>query len=70
LILLMTLAKGCSRMLCGSITLHTQTAIHIARLLTTANFSLEPVESDQVKGTSMLVCEGIGHRNPYLETSS
>ena len=34
LILLMALAKGQSRMLCGPLTMHTQTAIHIARLLT------------------------------------
>lgn len=34
LILLMALAKGQSRMLCGPLTLHTQTAIHVARLMT------------------------------------
>ncbi|RUS70977.1 hypothetical protein EGW08_021259 [Elysia chlorotica] len=70
LILLMTLAKGQSRILCGPLTLHTQTAIHIARLLTKAEFSLEPVKSDEGKETCMLVCEGIGHVNPHLNSAA
>ena len=34
LILLMALARGKSRVLCGPISLHTETAIHVAKLLT------------------------------------
>lgn len=34
LIILMALARGTSRVRCGAITLHTETAIHIAQLLT------------------------------------
>lgn len=70
LIVLMALAKGQSRMLCGPLTLHTQTAIHIARLLTKAKFSLESVESEDGKRTCMLVCEGIGHQNPHMPVES
>ncbi|GFR59923.1 hypothetical protein ElyMa_003518700, partial [Elysia marginata] len=44
-----------------------QTAIHIARLLTKAEFSLEPIDSEEGKGTCMLVCEGIGHINSHLQ---
>ncbi|BFZ16850.1 hypothetical protein BsWGS_19889 [Bradybaena similaris] len=66
LILLMTLAKGQSRMLCGPLTLHTQTAIHVSRLMTKAEFTVE--EAD--KGTVLVTCEGIGHVNPYLSADS
>ena len=34
LILLMALARGKSQILCGPISLHTETAIHVAKLLT------------------------------------
>nr|CAD7444231.1 unnamed protein product [Timema bartmani] len=58
LILLMALANGKSRVKCGSITLHTETAIHIAQLLTQAKFNIVK------EGTSSVIeCEGIGLSN-------
>nr|CAD7261513.1 unnamed protein product [Timema shepardi]CAD7569308.1 unnamed protein product [Timema californicum] len=58
LILLMALANGKSRVKCGSITLHTETAIHIAQLLTQAKFNIVK-EGD----SSVIECEGIGLSN-------
>ncbi|XP_076439997.1 RNA 3'-terminal phosphate cyclase-like [Babylonia areolata] len=62
LILLMALAKGKSRVLCGPITLHTETAIHVAKQLTQAQFKIEKVSQT----TNMIECEGIGFENTQV----
>ncbi|KAL8558569.1 hypothetical protein ACOMHN_032502 [Nucella lapillus] len=62
LILLMALAKGKSRVLCGPITLHTETAIHVAKLLTQAQFKIEKVSET----TNIIECEGIGFENKQI----
>ncbi|KAK7101137.1 RNA 3'-terminal phosphate cyclase-like [Littorina saxatilis] len=62
LILLMALAQGKSRILCGPITLHTETAIHVAKLLTQAQFKLEKLSET----TNMIECEGIGYENTQV----
>ena len=41
LIIFMALAEGTSTMLCGEPTLHTRTAIEVAKLLTSAEFKIE-----------------------------
>jgi hypothetical protein len=40
MVIFMALAEGESRMLCGPLTLHTETAIHIAQRLTGATFQV------------------------------
>ncbi|KAK7502271.1 hypothetical protein BaRGS_00006635 [Batillaria attramentaria] len=62
LILLMALARGKSRVLCGPITLHTETAIHVAKLLTQAKFNREKL-SDM---SNIIECEGIGLENTQV----
>ncbi|XP_041363053.1 RNA 3'-terminal phosphate cyclase-like isoform X2 [Gigantopelta aegis] len=62
IILLMALAQGKSRILTGPITLHTETAIHVAKLMTTAKFGIEKV-SDSL---NMIECEGIGLQNKQM----
>lgn len=57
LIIFMALAKGKSRITCGKITLHTETAIHIAEMLTQAKFCVVPNEG---KNSCIVECEGIG----------
>jgi len=63
LILFMALAAGESRVRTGPITLHTETAIHIAEQLTNAKFS---VEDDPNSSSWIIKCKGIGLINPYL----
>lgn len=63
LILLMALAKGKSRILSGPITLHTETAIHVAKLLTQAQFKIEKLSET----TTMIECEGIGLENSQYQ---
>jgi len=62
LIIFMALAKGKSSVLCGPITLHTQTAIHIAETLTAAKFQVKEVN----KNTNLIECEGIGLENHHI----
>ncbi|KAM7287996.1 RNA 3'-terminal phosphate cyclase [Ixodes scapularis] len=53
LVVFAALASGKSRILSGPLTLHTETAIHVAHLLTTAKFSTVP------KGDCVILeCEG------------
>jgi len=59
LIIFMALAKGQSRLHCGAVTLHTETAIHVAQLMTKAKFTIEK-KSD---GTTIIICDGIGQLN-------
>jgi len=57
LIIYMTLAKGCSRLLTGPLTLHTRTAISIAEQLTSAQFKVTTVEENK---RYVIECQGIG----------
>lgn len=63
LIILMALAEGPSRVLAGPISLHTQTAIWVAKELTGVEFSVEKVNDT----TCWIQCEGIGYtcQSPY-----
>ncbi|XP_060071049.1 RNA 3'-terminal phosphate cyclase-like [Ylistrum balloti] len=62
LILLMALAKGKSQIKCGPLSLHTETAIHIAKLLTNAKFDVKEIS----KTSTIIECEGIGLENTQL----
>ncbi|XP_062516339.1 RNA 3'-terminal phosphate cyclase-like [Corticium candelabrum] len=59
LIIFMALAKGKSRIRCGAITLHTETAIEIAQQLTEAKFMIEKVATGR-REVFDICCEGIG----------
>ncbi|KAG8310503.1 hypothetical protein J6590_063272 [Homalodisca vitripennis] len=61
-IILMALAKGTSRVLCGPITLHTETAIYMAQLMTKAKFTIHKQDT----GNNIIECEGIGLENEAL----
>jgi len=63
MIIFMSLARGQSRLLCGPLTLHTETAIHIAQTLTGAKFTVCP--SPGTHNSWMITCEGIGLVNPH-----
>ncbi|KAM6973096.1 RNA 3'-terminal phosphate cyclase [Aplochiton taeniatus] len=67
LIIFMALAKGTSRIRTGPVTLHTQTAIHVAEQLTQAKFTLSKSE-DEIgsSDTYIIECQGAGIANPYL----
>jgi RNA 3'-terminal phosphate cyclase (ATP) len=56
LVVLVALASGTSRFLCGEPTLHTRTAIAVAEQLSAARFSL----SRQEGGTCLVECTGAG----------
>ncbi|KAL7633179.1 UNVERIFIED_CONTAM: hypothetical protein RMT77_016549 [Armadillidium vulgare] len=56
-VLFMALAKGKSSIRTSELTLHTQTAIHVAELMTKAKFNT--IEEKET-GTIILECEGIG----------
>ncbi|XP_061594856.1 RNA 3'-terminal phosphate cyclase [Cololabis saira] len=67
LIIFMALAKGTSRIRTGPVTLHTQTAIHIAELLTQAKFTITKCEDELSSGiTHIIECQGSGIENPHL----
>ncbi|KAJ0032839.1 hypothetical protein NQD34_002920 [Periophthalmus magnuspinnatus] len=67
LIIFMALAKGKSRIRTGAVTLHTQTAIHIAEQLTQAKFIISKCSDDLSGNTTFLIeCEGSGAMNPHL----
>lgn len=59
IILLMAIAHGKSRVKCGPVTLHTQTAIHVAQELTEAKFNIINEGPD----SNIIECEGIGLKN-------
>lgn len=59
LIILMALAMGRSRILTGPITLHTETAIYVAKLMTQAQFTIHKRE----RGLNIIECVGIGFDN-------
>lgn len=66
MIIFMALADGESKLLCGPLTLHTETAIHIAEKLTGAKFKVEA--SPGTDNSWLITCRGIGFRNP-VDTS-
>lgn len=57
LIILMALAKGKSSLRCGKVTLHTETAIYVAEMLTGVKFH---ITKDEAEGYNIIECEGIG----------
>ncbi|XP_065070059.1 RNA 3'-terminal phosphate cyclase-like isoform X2 [Rhopilema esculentum] len=62
LIILMALADGKSAIQTGPLTLHTQTAIHIAEMLTKAKFTTKAIkEREDEQGTYLIECIGSGH---------
>ncbi|XP_077463422.1 RNA 3'-terminal phosphate cyclase isoform X2 [Stigmatopora argus] len=65
LIIFMALAKGTSRIRTGAVTLHTQTAIHVAQRMTQAKFSITKCE-DELNVTYIVECQGSGLTNPNL----
>ncbi|KAJ3089615.1 hypothetical protein HK102_005931 [Quaeritorhiza haematococci] len=67
IIILMALAKGRSRVVTGPLTLHTETAIHVAELITKARFEVVEVEDADEHGSNVqekpryiISCDGIG----------
>ncbi|XP_072919496.1 RNA 3'-terminal phosphate cyclase [Hemitrygon akajei] len=65
LIIFMALANGVSRLRTGPLTLHTQTAMHFAELLTKAKFTVNKIsDQESGSGTCVIECEGIGMANP------
>uniref|UniRef100_A0A673ND89 RNA 3'-terminal phosphate cyclase n=1 Tax=Sinocyclocheilus rhinocerous TaxID=307959 RepID=A0A673ND89_9TELE len=67
LIIFMALANGTSRMRTGPITLHTQTAIHMAEQLTNAKFVIRKAEDEHGNNDTYIIeCQGVGATNPSL----
>ncbi|XP_074640678.1 RNA 3'-terminal phosphate cyclase-like [Tubulanus polymorphus] len=61
LIIFMALAKGHSTLKCGALSLHTETAIHVAKTLTNAKFEVKEVAG--ISGSFTIECDGIGLEN-------
>lgn len=68
MVILMALAGGRSRVRTGPLTLHTETAIHIARATSTAEFRVE--KADDGGGAVIIECDGIGLENRGISTSA
>ncbi|XP_056133080.1 RNA 3'-terminal phosphate cyclase [Lampris incognitus] len=67
LIIFMALAKGTSRIRTGAVTLHTQTAIHVAEQLTKAKFTITKSEDELSSNVNYIIeCHGSGITNSYL----
>ncbi|KAI5101154.1 RNA 3'-terminal phosphate cyclase, partial [Silurus meridionalis] len=67
LIVFMALANGTSRMRTGPITLHTQTAIHVAEQLTKAKFAIHRADDEHANNDTYIVeCQGVGATNSNL----
>jgi len=64
LIIFMALANGTSSVKVGELTLHTQTAIWVAELLTEAKFRT----TRQEDGTNIIQCQGVGLQNPNIDS--
>ncbi|XP_067004066.2 RNA 3'-terminal phosphate cyclase [Anabrus simplex] len=62
LIIFMALAEGVSRIKVGPVTLHTETAIHVAQLMTKAKFTITKLGPD----SNIIECKGIGLKNCNL----
>lgn len=67
LVLYMALAKGRSTIKTGPLSLHTETAIHFAGLLTGAKFSIERCNGEDGKQSNVFLisCEGIGYESRF-----
>lgn len=63
LIIFMALAAGHSSMKCGPLTMHTQTAIHVAEKIMKAKFKVQQMPDEK---ECIIECEGIGLKNPHL----
>ena len=63
MIIFMALAGGESKLVTGPLTLHTETAIHIATMMTGATFKIESCENNRAW---MVTCQGVGYKNKYL----
>ncbi|XP_071328928.1 RNA 3'-terminal phosphate cyclase [Trachinotus anak] len=67
LIIFMALAKGTSRIRTGAVTLHTQTAIHMAEQLTQAKFTITKCENELSSNVNYIIeCQGSGATNLNL----
>ncbi|ESP05284.1 hypothetical protein LOTGIDRAFT_208285 [Lottia gigantea] len=66
LILFMALAEGKSEVLCGPISLHTETAIHVAKTLTQVRLNLTQSRDKVSDNTNIIECEGIGLQNHFI----
>ena len=64
MIIFMALAGGESSLVTGPLTLHTETAIHIAERMTGARFRVENCESNS--RAWRISCRGIGLTNSFL----
>ncbi|KAL9951213.1 hypothetical protein ACROYT_G043836 [Oculina patagonica] len=64
LIIFMALAAGHSSIRCGPLTMHTQTAIHVAEKIMKAKFKVQKISD---KKGCIIECDGIGLQNPSLE---
>ena len=64
MIIFMALASGESKLVCGPLTLHTRTAIHVAKRITGAKFQVSP--SPGTHNSWLISCSGIGLRNPSV----
>nr|CAB3265815.1 RNA 3'-terminal phosphate cyclase-like [Phallusia mammillata] len=65
LIVYMSLAAGHSKIKTGPITLHTQTAMHIAQMMTQAQFNIMQASPPSTE-SYIIECAGIGHCNPHF----
>ncbi|XP_073227285.1 RNA 3'-terminal phosphate cyclase-like [Porites lutea] len=63
LIIFMALAKGHSSLRCGPLTMHTQTAIHVAEKIMKAKIQVQQLSE---KEGCIIECDGIGLQNPHL----
>lgn len=63
LIIFMALAKGHSSLRCGPLTMHTQTAIHVAEKIMKAKFKVQQTAD---KEECTIECDGIGLQNQNL----
>ncbi|XP_072024002.1 RNA 3'-terminal phosphate cyclase-like [Amphiura filiformis] len=66
LIIFMALASGVSKIRCGPITLHTETAIHVAKQLTEATFTIKSADDSSAPEAQIIECNGIGLQNKQL----
>lgn len=64
LIIFMALAKGTSKIRTGPVTLHTQTAIHVAQQLTQAKFTVMKADDEYSSNETYIIeCQGVGTTN-------